>query len=297
MLRPSTRETNNGRYAKRGHSALPETRRTGSRCCSCIPAARSGRVATTAPGRFRRVSSTRSETPEAAARREFAEETGIALTNVLTPLPPVVQSRAKTVHAFAAEGDIDPADVRSNMFEMEWPKHSGRRSHSPKSTVPRGSPSTQAHAKIVAGQRPLLDALRESARRRVAGLTGFRACLAGERDLHAPVALVLRCGSSARGCRRSRRCSRTCVPPHGCRSMPGMLQQPHAPGAARRLHAHRLDELGARIELLVGDPDGFRVHAARDQRVRLALDAARRRAGSCRCRSRAAPCRARCCRR
>jgi 8-oxo-dGTP pyrophosphatase MutT (NUDIX family) len=29
-----------------------------------------------------------SEAPEAAARREFAEETGIALTAVLTPLPP-----------------------------------------------------------------------------------------------------------------------------------------------------------------------------------------------------------------
>ena len=102
-----------------------------------------------------------SETPEAAARREFAEETGIALTNVLTPLPPVVQSRAKTVHAFAAEGDIDPADVRSNMFEMEWPKHSGRTQSFPEVDRAAWFTVEQAHAKIVAGQRPLLDALRE----------------------------------------------------------------------------------------------------------------------------------------
>jgi predicted NUDIX family NTP pyrophosphohydrolase len=37
-----------------------------------------------------------------------------------------VQSRAKTVHAFVAEGDVDPAHVRPNLFEMEWPPRSGR---------------------------------------------------------------------------------------------------------------------------------------------------------------------------
>jgi len=102
-----------------------------------------------------------SESPEAAARREFAEETGIALTGALTPLPPVVQSRAKTVHAFAAEVDIDPARVRSNTFEMEWPKHSGRTQSFPEVDRAAWFTFAQAHAKIVAGQRPLLDALRE----------------------------------------------------------------------------------------------------------------------------------------
>lgn len=102
-----------------------------------------------------------SETAEAAARREFAEETGITLTTVFTPLPPVVQSRAKTVHAFAAEGDIDPADVRSNRFEMEWPPRSGRMQSFPE--VDRAAWFTlgDARVKLVAGQRPLLDALRE----------------------------------------------------------------------------------------------------------------------------------------
>jgi predicted NUDIX family NTP pyrophosphohydrolase len=102
-----------------------------------------------------------SETAEAAARREFAEETGITLTTDLTPLPPVVQSRAKTVHAFAAEGDIDPADVRSNRFEMEWPPRSGRMQSFPEVDRAAWFTLDDARVKLVVGQRPLLDALRE----------------------------------------------------------------------------------------------------------------------------------------
>src|SRR6476660_7831549 len=66
------------------------------------------------------------EAPATAARREFLEETGVALTAALTPLAPVAQSRGKIVHAFAAEGDLDPALVRSNTFTLEWPPRSGR---------------------------------------------------------------------------------------------------------------------------------------------------------------------------
>lgn len=102
-----------------------------------------------------------SEAPEAAARREFTEETGIALTKVLTPLPPVAQSRAKSVHAFAAEGDIDPARVRSNRFEMEWPPRSGRTQSFPEVDRAAWFTLADAQVKIVAGQRPLLDALRD----------------------------------------------------------------------------------------------------------------------------------------
>jgi predicted NUDIX family NTP pyrophosphohydrolase len=102
-----------------------------------------------------------SESAEAAARREFAEETGMELTDVLTPLPPVVQSRAKTVHAFAAERDVDPANVRANRFEMEWPPRSGRMQSFPELDRAAWFSLAQAHAKIVAGQRPLLDALRD----------------------------------------------------------------------------------------------------------------------------------------
>ena len=49
-----------------------------SRCCSSIPAARSGPGATPARGRSRRASTTDGEDPLAAARREFEEELGSA---------------------------------------------------------------------------------------------------------------------------------------------------------------------------------------------------------------------------
>ncbi len=53
----------------------------------------------------------------------------------------------------------------------------------------------------------------------------------------------------------------------------GNAEQAHPSAAARRLHAHRLDQLGSGVELLVADPDGLRFDAARDERVRFALDA------------------------
>ena len=102
-----------------------------------------------------------SESAEAAARREFAEETGITLTHVLVRLPPIAQSRAKTVHAFVAEGDVDPANVRANWFEMEWPPRSGRMQSFPEVDRAAWFTLAQAHTKILAGQRPLLDALRQ----------------------------------------------------------------------------------------------------------------------------------------
>ena len=54
------------------------------------------------------------ETPAEAALREFAEETGVSLTAVPFPLATVRQAGGKIVEAFAVEGDLDPASVRSN---------------------------------------------------------------------------------------------------------------------------------------------------------------------------------------
>jgi predicted NUDIX family NTP pyrophosphohydrolase len=99
------------------------------------------------------------EAPEAAARREFEEETGIAIVSPLIPLGEFRQPGGKIVAAFATEGDIDPAAVKSNTFTMEWPPRSGRSAEFPE--VDRAGwfdPSTAA-AKILKGQRPILDAL------------------------------------------------------------------------------------------------------------------------------------------
>jgi predicted NUDIX family NTP pyrophosphohydrolase len=60
-----------------------------------------------------------------AARREFREETGIEPREPFLPLGSVRQKAGKTVHAWAWEGDADPARVTSNTMRTEWPRGSG----------------------------------------------------------------------------------------------------------------------------------------------------------------------------
>jgi len=67
----------------------------------------------------------------AAARRELAEETGFAAEGTPLPLGEIRQAGGKLVHAFAMRGDADPGRLRSNEFDLEWPKGSGRRSSFP----------------------------------------------------------------------------------------------------------------------------------------------------------------------
>ena len=55
------------------------------------------------------------------ARREFAEETGQpAPDDDAVPLGSIVQKGGKIVHAWALEGDLDPATSRSNTFETPF---------------------------------------------------------------------------------------------------------------------------------------------------------------------------------
>ena len=62
----------------------------------------------------------------ATARREFEEETGTAIDGTFQRLSPVRQKSGKIVHAWAVEGTLDPARVRSNTMKIEWPPRSGR---------------------------------------------------------------------------------------------------------------------------------------------------------------------------
>jgi len=62
-----------------------------------------------------------------AAKREFLEETGQAITgDNFIRLKPVQLKSGKIVHAWAIEGDIDHEVITSNLFEMEWPPKSGK---------------------------------------------------------------------------------------------------------------------------------------------------------------------------
>ena len=99
------------------------------------------------------------ELPEVAARREFQEETGWEPNGALLNLGELRQRKSKLIAAFALEGDFDTATLRSNMFEMEWPRRSGRIHSFPE--VDRGEwlDLDLAREKLLAGQRPFLDRL------------------------------------------------------------------------------------------------------------------------------------------
>jgi predicted NUDIX family NTP pyrophosphohydrolase len=66
------------------------------------------------------------ESPQQTALREFEEELGTPIAGQMHPLGRIRQKGGKWVEAFAIEGDFDADDVRSNVFECEWPPRSGK---------------------------------------------------------------------------------------------------------------------------------------------------------------------------
>jgi predicted NUDIX family NTP pyrophosphohydrolase len=99
-----------------------------------------------------------SEEAQAAARREFREETGFEVAGELVPLTPR-QKGGKLVIAFAVEGDCDASQATSNQFEMEWPRGSGNMQRFPELDRVEWFGIEQARHKILAAQAPLLDDL------------------------------------------------------------------------------------------------------------------------------------------
>jgi len=95
-----------------------------------------------------------------AARREFAEETGFRPEGVFRELAPVRQKSGKVVRAWAVEGDCDAAAIRSNTFPLEWPPRSGRWMDVPEVDRAGWFDLDTARAKILEGQRGLLEELR-----------------------------------------------------------------------------------------------------------------------------------------
>jgi predicted NUDIX family NTP pyrophosphohydrolase len=94
-----------------------------------------------------------------AARREFHEETGFSIDAPAEPLGSVRLTSGKVVHAFAVEGDLDAARVRSNTFEMEWPRGSGYRRTYPEVDRAAWFDLGEARRRILPAQASLLDAL------------------------------------------------------------------------------------------------------------------------------------------
>jgi predicted NUDIX family NTP pyrophosphohydrolase len=95
----------------------------------------------------------------AAALREFAEETGMLPKGEAVTLGAFRQSAAKIVDAWAIEGEFDVADLRSNTFTLEWPPRSGQTREVPEVDRAAWFTPEEARIKLIAGQRPILDAL------------------------------------------------------------------------------------------------------------------------------------------
>lgn len=102
------------------------------------------------------------EDPEAAARREFEEEVGLAVGGPFIPLGQIVQKGGKQVVAWAFRGDAPEGFApSSNTFEIEWPPRSGRRQPFPEIDKARFFEMGEARVKLLAAQLPFLDRLQE----------------------------------------------------------------------------------------------------------------------------------------
>jgi predicted NUDIX family NTP pyrophosphohydrolase len=94
-----------------------------------------------------------------AALREFEEEVGTKLSAIPFPLATIRQAGGKIVDAFAVEGELDPAEIRSKEFEVEWPPRSGKRALYPEVAEARWMGLAEGRALMLPSQVPLLDAL------------------------------------------------------------------------------------------------------------------------------------------
>jgi predicted NUDIX family NTP pyrophosphohydrolase len=97
------------------------------------------------------------EDPLAAAQRELFEETGFTVSGSFASLGTVRQAGGKVIHGFAIEAEVDPQQIVSNSFKMEWPPRSGRWTEFPEVDRAAWFSLAEAKEKINRGQVELLD--------------------------------------------------------------------------------------------------------------------------------------------
>jgi len=102
------------------------------------------------------------EDPLSVAKREFAEELGSPPPEGrYIELGELKQPSGKRITAFAVAGDFDPAGLKSNLFELEWPPKSGRMRSFPEVDRAQWFTLAEAREKILPGQAPFIDRLRD----------------------------------------------------------------------------------------------------------------------------------------
>jgi predicted NUDIX family NTP pyrophosphohydrolase len=94
-----------------------------------------------------------------AAKREFEEETGGAVSGDLISLGEVKQAGGKVVKAWALKHDLDPATLKSNTFRLEWPPRSGKIQEYPEVDSGAWFSLAVARKKIVKAQEEFLTRL------------------------------------------------------------------------------------------------------------------------------------------
>jgi len=99
------------------------------------------------------------ENPLDTARREFLEETGFTPEAPFIPLGSITQRGGKIVHAWAFEGDCNPAALESATTHVEWPPRSGRQIEVPEVDRVAFFSLTEARRAINVAQAELLDRL------------------------------------------------------------------------------------------------------------------------------------------
>ncbi|MEU5373574.1 NUDIX domain-containing protein [Streptomyces sp. NPDC005951] len=105
------------------------------------------------------------EGAEAAARREFTEELGVAVPpGEWIALGEARQRSGKTVTVWALEADLDLASLVPGTFTMEWPRGSGVQQEFPEMDRFAWCTPEQATERLVAGQRVFVDRLRAQVR-------------------------------------------------------------------------------------------------------------------------------------
>ncbi len=96
------------------------------------------------------------------AQIEFEEEVGCRPENAgeWIELGWIKQKGGKTVHAWAFEGDLpEPFECKSNLFELEWPPHSGKYQKFPEVDQACFFSDKAARRKLKSTQLPFLDRL------------------------------------------------------------------------------------------------------------------------------------------
>jgi predicted NUDIX family NTP pyrophosphohydrolase len=94
-----------------------------------------------------------------AAKREFEEETGTELKGDFIELTPIKQKAGKIIFAWAIEGDIDPSEISSNTFSIEWPPKSGKKKEFPEIDKAGWFGIAEAEQKINPAQAALITEL------------------------------------------------------------------------------------------------------------------------------------------